>query len=58
MWSAQKALSKYDFGMRLAERFGLDGSLINPSSVKQSGLKAIRSPNLNLRSDKLAHALG
>ncbi len=55
---SSESLSKYDFGMRLAERFGLDGNLISPISVKQSGLKAIRSPNLNLRSEKLAHAIG
>jgi dTDP-4-dehydrorhamnose reductase len=53
-----ESLSKYDFGFRLAQRFGLDGSLINPSSVTQSGLKATRSPNLSLRTDKLALALG
>jgi dTDP-4-dehydrorhamnose reductase len=52
------SLSKYDFGIRLAKRFNLDSSLINPTSVAQSGLIASRSPNLNLRSDKLAHALG
>lgn len=53
-----ESLSKYDFGLRLAQRFNLDGSLINPTSVTRSGLKAIRSPNLTLRSDKLVHALG
>ncbi len=50
--------SKYDFGVQIARKFGLDESLIIPSSVEQSGLKAARSPNLSLRSDKLAHALG
>ena len=55
---SSESLSKYDFGLRLAQRFNLDGSLINPTSVTQSGLKASRSPNLILRSDKLAHALG
>lgn len=55
---SSESLSKYDFGMRLAQRFNLDGSLINPTSVTQSGLKAIRSPNLTLRSEKLARALG
>jgi len=55
---SSESLSKYDFGLRLAQRFNLDGSLINPTSVTQSGLKASRSPNLTLRSDKLAHALG
>lgn len=55
---SSESLSKYEFGRRLAERFDLDGSLIDPTSVKQAGLKAPRSPNLTLRSDKLAHALG
>jgi dTDP-4-dehydrorhamnose reductase len=53
-----ECLSKYDFGLRLAHRFNLDGTLIKPTSVTQSGLKASRSPNLTLRSDKLAQALG
>jgi len=55
---SSESLSKYDFGLRLAERFNLDGSLIIPSSVTQAGLKAARSLNLTLRSDKLAQALG
>lgn len=55
---SSESLSKYDFGMRLARRFSLDGSLINPTSVAQSGLKAARSPNLTLRTHKLASALG
>ena len=55
---SSECLSKYDFGIRLAQRFALDGSLINPTSVSQSGLKAPRSPNLSLRSDKLSKALG
>jgi dTDP-4-dehydrorhamnose reductase len=55
---SSESLSKYDFGLRLAQRFNLDGSLINPTSVTQSGLKATRSPNLSLRSDKLVRALG
>ncbi len=53
-----EALSKYDFGIRLAHRFDFDTSLINPSLMRQSGLKAARSPNLSLRSEKLARALG
>jgi len=55
---SSESLSKYDFGLRLAERFNLDDSLIIPSSVTQAGLKAARSLNLTLRSDKLVHALG
>jgi dTDP-4-dehydrorhamnose reductase len=55
---SSESLSKYDFGVRLAHRFNLDSGLINPTSVAQSGLKAPRSPNLTLRSDLLANALG
>jgi dTDP-4-dehydrorhamnose reductase len=53
-----ESLSKYSFGMRLAQRFNLDDRLINPTSVSKSGLKASRSPNLTLTSIKLATALG
>jgi dTDP-4-dehydrorhamnose reductase len=53
-----ECLSKYEFGLRLARRFGLDESLITAASVAQGGLKAARSPNLTLRNDKLARALG
>ncbi len=55
---SSESLSKYDFGIRLAHRFDLDTSLINPTSIAKAGLKAVRSPNLSLRSDKLAHELG
>ncbi len=51
-------LSKYDFGLRIARRFGLDPTLIRPTRVAEANLKAYRSPNLSLRSDKLMHALG
>jgi dTDP-4-dehydrorhamnose reductase len=50
--------SKYDFGVSLARNFGLDEKLITPGSVDEAGLKAVRSNNLTLRSDKLANALG
>jgi dTDP-4-dehydrorhamnose reductase len=55
---SSESLSKYDFGLRLAQRFNLDGSLILPTSVARAGLKTTRAPNLTLCSDKLAHALG
>jgi len=53
-----EAMSKYQFGIRIAETFGFDAGLINPVSVKESGLKAARSPNLSLSVDKLINALG
>ena len=49
-------LSKYDFGCRIAEKFGLDASLIQPVSVNDSGLTAKRSPNLTLNVSKLQSA--
>jgi dTDP-4-dehydrorhamnose reductase len=55
---SRESLSKYDFGCRLARKFGLDENLIQPTSWKDGGLKAARSPNLTLRTDKLSAALG
>jgi dTDP-4-dehydrorhamnose reductase len=54
---SREATSKYNFGLAVARRFGLDESLIAPTQVADSGLKAARSPNLTLRSAKLAAAL-
>ena len=54
---SSECIPKYDFGVALARKFGLDDRLISPASVAQSGLKAARSPNLTLRNTKLAQAL-
>ena len=51
-------LSKYKFGVQIAEQFGLNRDLIEPSSVTEAGLLAQRSPNLTLQTDKLQAALG
>jgi len=53
-----EAMSKYEFGRRIADKFGFDASLIKPVSVKESGLKAARSPNLTLNTGKIRTALG
>jgi dTDP-4-dehydrorhamnose reductase len=55
---SREALSKYDFGCRIARQFGLDEALIRPVSWKEAGLKALRSPRLTLCTEKLAAALG
>ncbi len=55
---SSECLTKYDFGLRIARKFGLDENLIRPSSVEEAGLKAPRSPLLTLRTDKLSQALG
>ncbi len=51
-------LTKYAFGLAVAELFGLDGGLIRPVPVAESGLRAARSRDLRLRTEKLAAALG
>ncbi|PWH11816.1 MAG: hypothetical protein DDG60_16300 [Anaerolineae bacterium] len=53
-----EALSKYEFGRRIAHQFGFDESLIIPQSVEESGLKARRSHNLRLSTHKLSTDLG
>ncbi len=52
------SLSKYDFGVALADVFGLDSSLIKAISAKDLDRDAVRSLNLSTNSDKLATALG
>ncbi|HEY9075506.1 MAG TPA: SDR family oxidoreductase [Anaerolineaceae bacterium] len=55
---SSETLSKYDFGVRLAERFGLNPELITPGVLASSGLVARRSPRLTLDPAKLSLALG
>ncbi|MBI3160580.1 MAG: SDR family oxidoreductase [Chloroflexi bacterium] len=55
---SRDSMSKYAFGVRIAELFGYDPAVIAPISVKDAGLAARRSPNLTLKTDKLAAALG
>jgi dTDP-4-dehydrorhamnose reductase len=51
-------MSKYQFGMEVARKFGLRESLISPGSVEGSSLTAPRSHNLWLSVHKLSTALG
>jgi dTDP-4-dehydrorhamnose reductase len=51
-----ESLSKYDFGCRIADKFGLDSNLIQPVSVSDGNLVAKRSPNLTLCVAKLQNA--
>ena len=53
-----EAMSKYQFGMEVARKFGLRASLIEPQSVERSSLTARRSHNLWLSIHKLSTALG
>jgi len=47
-------MSKYQFGLEIARKFGLKESLISPKSVEGSGLTAPRSHNLWLSIHKLS----
>lgn len=49
--------SKFAFGRMLAREFGFDETLVSPVVSCEAGLKAVRSPLLNLHTDKLARAL-
>jgi dTDP-4-dehydrorhamnose reductase len=55
---SQGSLSKYDFGAALAQACGLDSTLIEKISISQAGLKAARSPHLEMCSAKAEAALG
>jgi len=56
--TGSEALSKFDFGQRIALQFGFDPALVSPKSVDESGLKARRSHNLRLSIHRLSTALG
>lgn len=53
-----QAMSKYQFGVELARKFGLDESAISPKSVLASSLTARRAHNLWLSVHKLSTDLG
>ena len=51
-------MNKYQFGVEVARKFGLNESLISPQSVEKSSLTAKRSHNLWLSVHKLSTDLG
>jgi dTDP-4-dehydrorhamnose reductase len=51
-------MSKYQFGIEIARKFGLRESQINPKSVLSSGLTVRRAHNLRLSTHKLSTDLG
>jgi dTDP-4-dehydrorhamnose reductase len=53
-----QAISKYDFGVAIAHKFGYEAGLIQPGSVEESSLKARRSHNLRLSVHRLSTDLG
>lgn len=55
---SRESLSKYDFGVALANRFGLDQNLITAVETARGDLNTPRSLNLSASSAKLCTALG
>ena len=53
-----QAMSKYQFGVEIARKFGLRESEISPKSILSSSLTARRSHNLWLSTNKLSTAFG
>ncbi len=53
-----ECISKFDFGMRIAQVFQLDASRLSPISVDQAGLPAPRPKRLCLDGGKISSALG
>lgn len=53
-----ESLSKYDFGVRIAQRFGFDPERIEPISMNDMARGAPRASNLILKPDKVQTALG
>lgn len=51
-------ISKFDFGMRIAAEFGLDSSLIHPSSLSQRQDLTPRPIEMSLSNRKVCHVLG
>jgi dTDP-4-dehydrorhamnose reductase len=55
---ASSSLSKYDFGVAIAQRFGFDAALIEPARAADANDAAPRAGDLTLKNSKLAAALG
>lgn len=53
-----EGLSKYDFGVRIARRFGFDPELIEPIRMQDFKRSAPRALDLALKPDKVQDALG
>ncbi len=51
-------LSKYDFGVRIAEKFGFNPELIEPINMSEIKRNAPRSLDLSMKPDKLQNDLG
>ncbi|MDK1045986.1 MAG: SDR family oxidoreductase [Anaerolineales bacterium] len=55
--ASHDAISKYELGVRLAQAFELDSSLIHPANSERAGLRAARPKDLSLRVGKIERGL-
>lgn len=56
--ASRDALSKYDFGLKVAKTFSFDSSMLSPSASAAGAHETSRSRDLSLSTDKLASVLG
>ncbi len=56
--AGQERISKYDFAKRIAEVFDILDPQIQPISVEEMSLGAVRPKDMSLRTDKVARFLG
>lgn len=56
--AARDSWTKFEFGRRMAEHFGLDPSLVQPCSMRDAGLAAPRGSDLSLDVSRLERDLG
>jgi dTDP-4-dehydrorhamnose reductase len=56
--ASRTCLSKYEFGVQLAQAFSLESSLIHPDRSSSAGLAAVRGQRLCLNPGKLERVLG
>ncbi len=56
--AGRERLSKYDFARRVAEVFGIPNPRIQPISVEDVSLRAVRPKDMSLRTDTVARFLG
>jgi dTDP-4-dehydrorhamnose reductase len=54
---SEQAVTKFEFGQKVCELFGFDEKLNKPSSIYEFALKARRSKNMALSTEKLAKSL-
>ena len=55
--ASHDAVSKYELGVRLAQAFELDSSLIHPANSERAGLRAARPKDLSLEVGKIERGL-